>query len=83
MALQRRSGRRPINRVISNAGRSMAAGHVWFGSIRVAPKGSNASPNVRYAFNSDRICASRRTDAMCQQATYAAQQTARVKCPVP
>ena len=32
MALQRRSGRRPpINRVISNAGRSMAAGHVWFG----------------------------------------------------
>ena len=33
MALQRRSGRRPINRVISNAGRSMAAGHVWFGSM--------------------------------------------------
>ena len=29
MALQRRSGRRPVNRVISNAGRSMAAGHVW------------------------------------------------------
>ena len=33
MALQRRSGRRPINRVISNAGPSMAAGHVWFGSM--------------------------------------------------
>ena len=33
MALQRRSGHRPpINRVISNAGRNMAAGHVWFGS---------------------------------------------------
>jgi len=31
--------------------------------IRVAPKGSKASPNVRYAFNSDRICASQRTDA--------------------
>jgi hypothetical protein len=28
------------------------------GVIRVAPTGSNASPNVRYAFNSDRICAS-------------------------
>jgi len=26
--------------------------------IRVAPTGSKASPNVRYAFNSDRICAS-------------------------
>ena len=31
--------------------------------IRVAPTGSKASPNVRYAFNSDRICASQRTDA--------------------
>jgi hypothetical protein len=34
-------------------------------TIRVAPTGSKASPNVRYAFNGDRICASRRTDAMC------------------
>jgi hypothetical protein len=33
---------------------------------RVAPTGSKASPNVRYAFNSDRICASQRTDAMGQ-----------------
>jgi hypothetical protein len=41
---------------------------VWMSPmvIRVAPTGSNASPNVRYAFNSDRICASQRTDAMCQ-----------------
>ena len=31
--------------------------------IRVAPTGSKASPNVRYAFNSDRICASQRIDA--------------------
>jgi hypothetical protein len=31
---------------------------------RVAPTGSKASPNVRYAFNSDRICAPQRTDAM-------------------
>lgn len=38
--------------------------------IRVAPTGSKASPNVRYAFNGDRICASQRTDAMCQEATY-------------
>ena len=30
--------------------------------------------DVRYAFNNDRLCASRRTDAMCQEATYAAQQ---------
>jgi hypothetical protein len=44
--------------------------------IRVAPAGSKASPNVRYAFNSDRICASQRPDAMCQEATYAPQQTA-------
>ena len=28
--------------------------------------GSKALPNVRYAFNGDRICASQRTDAMCQ-----------------
>ena len=41
------------------------------GVIRVAPTGSKASPNVRYAFNGDRICASQRTDAMCQQATFA------------
>ena len=40
-----------------------------FGVIRVAPTGSKASPNVRYAFNGDRICASQRTDAMCQQRT--------------
>ena len=31
--------------------------------IRVAPTGSKAAPNVRYAFNSDRICASQRTEA--------------------
>jgi hypothetical protein len=36
---------------------------------RVAPTGSKASPNVRYAFNSDRICASQRTDAMGHEAT--------------
>ena len=36
------------------------------GVIRVAPTGSKASPNVRYAFNGDQICASQRTDAMCQ-----------------
>jgi len=35
--------------------------------IRVAPTGSKASPNVRYAFNGDRICASQRTDAMCRE----------------
>ena len=29
------------------------------------PTGSKASPNVRYAFNGDRIRASQRTDAMC------------------
>ena len=40
---------------------------VSFGVIRVAPTGSKASPNVRYAFNSDRICASQRTDAMYQK----------------
>ena len=39
------------------------------GVIRVAPTGSKASPNVRYAFNGDRICASQRTDAMCRQKT--------------
>ena len=38
------------------------APHLDF-TIRVAPTGSKASPNVRYAFNSDRICASQRTDA--------------------
>jgi len=32
-------------------------------TIRVAPTSSKASPNVRYAFNGDRICASQRTDA--------------------
>jgi hypothetical protein len=32
--------------------------------IRIAPTGSKASPNVRYAFNSDRLCASQRIDAM-------------------
>jgi hypothetical protein len=37
--------------------------------IRVVPTGSKASPNVCYAFNSDRICASQRTDAMCQRRT--------------
>ena len=36
--------------------------------ICVAPTASKASPNV-YAFNGDRICASQRTDAMCQSAT--------------
>jgi hypothetical protein len=44
--------------------------------IRVAPTGSKASPNVRYAFNSDRTCASQRTDAKCHEATYAVQQIA-------
>jgi hypothetical protein len=34
--------------------------------IRVALTGSKASPNVRYAFNSDGICASQRTDAKGQ-----------------
>jgi hypothetical protein len=38
--------------------------------------GQQGLPNVRYAFNSDRICASQRTDAMGQEATYAAQQAA-------
>ena len=42
--------------------------------IRVAPTASKASPNVRYAFNGDRICASQRTDTMCQEATYAVRQ---------
>ena len=37
------------------------------GVIRVAPTGSKASPNVRYVFNGDRICASQRTDAMGQR----------------
>jgi hypothetical protein len=32
--------------------------------IRVAPTSSKASPNVRYAFNGDRICASQRNDEM-------------------
>ena len=32
--------------------------------IRVAPTSSKASPNVRYAFNSDQIRAPQRTDAM-------------------
>ena len=41
--------------------------YLRFGVIRVAPTGSKASPNVRYAFNGDRICASQRTDAMCQK----------------
>ena len=48
---------------------ALAAKRPWGGPhwvIRVAPTGSKASPNVRYAFNSDRICASQRTDAMCQ-----------------
>ena len=44
------------------------------GVIRVAPTGSKASPNVRYAFNGDRICASRRTDAMCHEQTNGPQQ---------
>ena len=29
---------------------------------------------VRYAFNGDRLCASQRTDTMCQEPTYAVQQ---------
>ena len=40
-----------------------------FGVIRIAPTGSKASQNVRYAFNGDRICASQRTDTMCQEET--------------
>ena len=43
--------------------------------IRVAPTGSKASPNVRYAFNGDRICVSQRTDAKCHERTHALQQT--------
>ena len=39
-----------------------------------SPAGSIASPNVRYAFNSDRICASQRTDVMCQKATWAREE---------
>ena len=42
------------------------AADVRYGVIHVAPTGSKASPNVRYAFNSDRICASQQTDTMCQ-----------------
>jgi hypothetical protein len=42
--------------------------------IRVAPTGSKASPNVRYAFNSDRICAPQRTDAMYQTGGEQMQQ---------
>ena len=37
--------------------------------IHIAPTGSKASPNVRYAFNGDRMCASQRTDAKCQSRT--------------
>jgi hypothetical protein len=37
--------------------------------IRVAPTGSKASPNVRYASNSDRISASQRIDAMGHEPT--------------
>jgi hypothetical protein len=43
--------------------------HVRVGFIRVAPTGSKASPNVRYAFNGNQICASQRTDVMCQNQT--------------
>ena len=39
------------------------------GLFRVAPTSSKASPNVRYAFNSDRICAAQRTVAKCQEET--------------
>src|SRR3954467_2793882 len=46
------------------------AADVRYGGFRVAPTGSKASPNVRYAFNGDRICASQRTDTMCQQQTF-------------
>jgi hypothetical protein len=38
--------------------------------------GQQGFADVRYAFNGDRICALQRTDAMCQEATYAPQQTA-------
>jgi hypothetical protein len=38
---------------------------------RIASTASKASPNVRYAFNGDRLCASQRTDAMCQDRTHA------------
>jgi hypothetical protein len=48
------------------------------GVIRVAPTGSKASPNVRYAFNSDRICASQRTDAMCHYRHFALQKKQKV-----
>jgi hypothetical protein len=38
--------------------------NVGSGSIASLRTGSKASPNVRYAFDSGRICASQRTDAM-------------------
>jgi hypothetical protein len=38
-----------------------------------ASTGSKASPNVRYAFNGDRLCASQRTDTMCQSRHFAPQ----------
>ena len=44
--------------------------------IRVAPTGSKASPNVRYAFNGDQIRASQRTDAKCQEETLRPPYTA-------
>jgi len=40
--------------------------------------GSKASPNVRYASDSDRICAPQPPDAMGQIRTHAPQQTVRV-----
>ena len=33
--------------------------------------GQQGFADVRYAFNGDRICASQRTDAICQEATSA------------
>ena len=42
-------------------------GPLWVN--RIASTASKASPNVRYAFNGDRICASQRTDTMCHNRT--------------
>src|SRR5262245_628765 len=42
--------------------------------IRVTSTSGKASPHVRYASNSDRNFASRRTYAMCHEPTYAVQQ---------
>ena len=62
----------PTSILLSADERNTATQEDWIadggnGVIRVVPTGSKASPNVRYAFNSDRICASQRTDVMGQK----------------